>query len=80
MVMNNSVITIDPEIQSGMPVFTGTRVPVKSLFDYISTGESIESYLQDYPYVTQEQVYALLGLLGDWFFKTTETLFYENPA
>ncbi|MBI4648731.1 MAG: DUF433 domain-containing protein [Bacteroidia bacterium] len=78
--MINTIITIDPEIQSGMPVFTGTRVPIKNFFDYISTGESIESYLQDYPYVMKEQVYALLVLLGNWFFKTTETLFYENPA
>ncbi len=78
--MNNSIITIDSEIQSGMPVFSGTRVPIKSFFDYISTGESIESYLQDYPYVTKEQIYAFMGLLGNWFFKTTETLYYENPA
>ena len=57
--MINSVITIDPEIQSGSPVFTGTRVPVKSFFDYISNGETIEAYLEDYPYITKEQMYAL---------------------
>lgn len=76
--MSNSIITIDPEIQSGMPVFTGTRVPIKSLFDYISTGSSIENYLEDYPYVTKDQVYSLLTLLGNWFFSTTTTLFSEN--
>jgi uncharacterized protein (DUF433 family) len=75
----NAVITIDPEIQSGKPVFTGTRVPIKSFFDYISTGESIETYLEDYPYVHREQVFMLLTMLGEWFLKTTETLFYENP-
>ena len=78
--MNNSIITIDPEIQSGMPVFSGTRVPVKSLFDYISTGSTIENYLEDYPYVTEEQVYNLLALLGNWFFNTTQTLFNENST
>lgn len=51
-----SVITIDPKIQSGQAVFTGTRVPVKSFIDYITTGESIETYLEDYPYVTKEQI------------------------
>jgi len=60
--MQNSVITIDPDIQSGIPVFSGTRVPIKSFFDYITTGESIETYLEDYPYVTREQIQALLSL------------------
>ncbi len=78
--MNNSVITIDHDIQSGMPVFTGTRVPVKSLFDYISTGSTIENYLEDYPYITKDQVYKLLVLLGDLFFNTTQTLFNENST
>ena len=76
--MINSTITIDPEIQSGVPVFTGTRVPIKSLFDYISTGESIESYLEDYPSVKKEMINNLLSTLGNWFLKTTETFFYEN--
>ncbi|MBM2816243.1 MAG: hypothetical protein HW421_3005 [Ignavibacteria bacterium] len=76
--MTNSIITIDPEIQSGSPVFSGTRVPIKSFFDYISTGETIESYLEDYPYITQEQVYALMTLMGDLFIKTTDTIFNEN--
>ncbi len=59
--MNTSVITIDPDIQSGLPVFANTRVPVKSLFDYLSSGESVDTYLEDYPYVTREQI--------DLFFK-----------
>ena len=60
--MQTSIITIDSEIQSGQPVFTGTRVPIKSFFDYITTGESIETYLEDYPYVTKEKVQSLLAL------------------
>jgi len=65
--MKTSIITIDPEIQSGQPVFTGTRVPIKTFFDYLTTGETIEAYLEDYPYVTKAQIQALLSLL-----------FYEN--
>ncbi|HBX53711.1 MAG: hypothetical protein A2309_01715 [Bacteroidetes bacterium RIFOXYB2_FULL_35_7] len=78
--MNNSIVTIDPDIQSGIPVFTGTRVPIKSFFDYISTGESIETYLQDYPYVNKEQIYSLIAFLGNWFEKSTHTFLNENPA
>ena len=76
--MYKNIITIDPEIQSGAPVFKGTRVPVKSLFDYLSTGENINTYLEDYPYVKKKQVLALLVIAGKLFLKTTETLFYEE--
>ena len=76
--METSIITIDKEIQSGQPVFTGTRVPIKSFFDYITTGESIESYLHDYPYVTKEQVQSLLSMMYNLFQRTTETIFNEN--
>ena len=69
---------VDNEIQSGEPVFSQTRVPVKSLFDYISTGESIESYLEDYPYVTREQVNKVLGLAGKLLLQTSRVFAYEN--
>ncbi|NER04667.1 MAG: DUF433 domain-containing protein [Okeania sp. SIO3C4] len=67
--MQSSIITIDPEIQSGQPVFKGTRVPIKSLFDYLSTGESLENYLTDYPYVKREQALSLLKIAGALFLK-----------
>jgi len=76
--MITTIITIDPEIQSGQPVFTGTRVPIKTFFDYITTGESIETYLSDYPYVSKEQIQQFLTLLFNLFQRTTETIFYEN--
>ena len=44
--------------------FTGTRVPVKTFFDYITTGESIDTYLEDYPYVSREQIQAALKILS----------------
>jgi uncharacterized protein (DUF433 family) len=53
--MIESIITVDPEIVSGTPVFQNTRVPIQSLFDYISTGESIESYLEDFPYINRDK-------------------------
>jgi uncharacterized protein (DUF433 family) len=56
-----NVITISADIQSGTPVFAGTRVPVKNLFDYLKAGDSIEEFLQDFPSVSKEQVAELLG-------------------
>jgi uncharacterized protein (DUF433 family) len=58
----DSPITISPEIQSGEPVFTGTRVPVKNLFDYLKGGSNIESFLEDFPSVTPEQVFDVIEL------------------
>lgn len=57
------LITISMEIQSGTPVFSKTRVPVKILFDYLKNGDTIEEFLHDYPSVTKEQVVKLLNLL-----------------
>lgn len=51
----SSPITISPNIQSGEPVFSNTRVPVKNLFDYIKTGHSLDEFLEDFPSVTKEQ-------------------------
>ncbi len=58
--MASKIINIDPEIMSGTPVFVDTRVPVKNLFDYIETGETIENFLDDFPSVKREQAISLL--------------------
>jgi uncharacterized protein (DUF433 family) len=50
-----SPITISPNIQSGEPVFTNTRVPVKNLFDYLKAGHSLMAFLEDFPSVKKEQ-------------------------
>jgi uncharacterized protein (DUF433 family) len=56
----SAVITHDPDILGGEPVFKGTRVPVKSLFDHLEAGDSIEDFLEGFPSVTREQVITLL--------------------
>jgi uncharacterized protein (DUF433 family) len=56
------ILHSDPEIMSGEPVFVGTRVPVKALFDYIEAGDTLESFLEDYPGVSREQALAALQL------------------
>ena len=58
--MNSKLITVDPEIHSGTPVFAGTRVPVKSLFDHLEAGDSLEVFLDDFPSVTRDAAVALL--------------------
>lgn len=48
-------ITISPNIQSGEPVFSGTRVPVRNLFDYLKAGHSLSHFLEDFPSVSEQQ-------------------------
>ena len=54
----------DPARLGGAPVFRGTRVPVKSLFDHLSAGDSLEAFLDDFPGVTREHVQAVVDLAG----------------
>jgi uncharacterized protein (DUF433 family) len=58
--MKSKLITVDPEIHSGTPVFAGTRVPVKTLFDHLEAGDSLDVFLDDFPSVTREVAVALL--------------------
>ena len=54
------IISINKDILGGTPVFFKTRVPIKNLFDYLQTGETIEEFLEDFPTVQKEQVIRLL--------------------
>ena len=49
------LVEVDREKMSGTPVFNGTRVPIKNLFDYLEGGDSLEIFLDDFPTVTREQ-------------------------
>ena len=51
----------DPDILGGVPVFTGTRVPVQTLLDYLSAGDSLDQFLDHFPTVTREQAVATLA-------------------
>ena len=59
-----NAINIDPETLSGTPVFRGTRIPVKSLFDYIGTGESLDEFLENFPTVKKQQALDVLLFVG----------------
>lgn len=73
MLMTQNIITISPEIQSGAPVFKGTRVPVKNLYDYLLGGDTIDEFLNDFPSVKREQVIQLLQLMKQIFTLSSST-------
>lgn len=56
----SSVITVNPKILGGTPVFAGTRVPAESLFDYLQRGRTVDYFLEQFPTVRREQVEQLL--------------------
>jgi uncharacterized protein (DUF433 family) len=58
----DSLITRDPKILNGTPVFKGTRVPVRALFDYLSDGLSLEYFLETFPSVNRELATQVLRL------------------
>jgi uncharacterized protein (DUF433 family) len=58
--MNPPIISSNPDIMGGTPVFHGTRVPIQTLIDYLEAGDSIDDFLQGFPTVSREQVIAFL--------------------
>ncbi len=56
------VIHSDPDILGGTPVFIGTRVPIKTLLDYLAAGDSLDEFLDHFPSVSREQAIATLEL------------------
>lgn len=60
--MEKPIIYQNEDTLGGIPVFYGTRVPIQNLMDYLTTGETIDAFLEDFPSVTREQVLAFLKL------------------
>jgi len=58
----DQLVSRSPEVLGGTPVFKGTRVPVKTLIDYLEAGDSLEVFLQDFPTVSREQAIAALQI------------------
>jgi uncharacterized protein (DUF433 family) len=56
----NPVLHCDPEILGGIPVFVGTRVPLRNLIDYLEGGHSLDEFLDDFPSVSRDQAIAAL--------------------
>jgi len=53
--MNNEFVQCSKDILGGVPVFTGTRVPIQNMIDYLEAGDSIDTFLKDFPTVKRSQ-------------------------
>ncbi len=62
MPLPTPLIAVDPEKLGGTPVFAGTRVPIKALFDYIEGGDPLDEFLENFPDVSREHAVAVLEL------------------
>ncbi|MBZ0292530.1 MAG: DUF433 domain-containing protein [Anaerolineae bacterium] len=60
MMNSGSVIQKSPDIMGGTPVFRGTRVPARTLIDYLAGGQTVDAFLDDFPTVTREQIVQFL--------------------
>ena len=76
--MNYGAINIDPETMGGTPVFTGTRVPIQTLFDYMQGGDDLNEFLDDYPTVSKESAIQVLEMAKRSLM--TEKMLHENFA
>ena len=65
----SDAIVVDKDILGGIPVFKGTRVPVKNLFDYLEAGDSLNDFLNDFDYIPREYCLTIL--------KTSEQLLID---
>lgn len=73
------IIAVDPEILGGTPVFSGTRVPVKNLYDALEHGATIDEFLEDFDGVSREQVMAILEL-SNKLIQASSELLHEDIA
>lgn len=74
MPLTSPLIHSDPDILGGTPVFFGTRVPFRTLLDYLEGGDSLGEFLEDFPTVTREQAVAALRLAEEMLVS------HANPA
>jgi uncharacterized protein (DUF433 family) len=63
--LKRNLVSRDPEVHHGDPVFAGTRVPVQTLVDCLEDGYDVQEFLDDFPTVSREQVRAALELLRE---------------
>ncbi len=63
--IDSNLIVRDPEIMSGTPVFAGTRVPIRNLFDYLEAGDTLDEFLDDFPTVTRDHAISVLELCSE---------------
>ena len=65
-------IRTDPDILGGTPVFAGSRVPVRTVFDYLADGCSLDEFLENFPTVQRTDAIAVLEAGGDSLLEQTQ--------
>ncbi|MFA4923217.1 MAG: DUF433 domain-containing protein [Ignavibacteriaceae bacterium] len=78
--MKRDFINIDKEILGGTPVFSGTRVPIQSLFDHLEKGISVDDFLEDFPSVSKEKVIQILQFAEEILTSEKYSFIYETAA
>ena len=76
----DQVVSSDPEVVSGATVFAGTRVPVETLFIYLAAGDSLSSFLSDFPPVDQQQAVQAISLAKDGLIARFQSGALESAA
>jgi uncharacterized protein (DUF433 family) len=76
----SDIITVNPEILGNQPVFKGARVPVESLFDYLESGETLDSFLDNFPTVTRVQAMAVIEIASKLLSSQNILKLYEAAA
>ena len=74
------LISKDPEVLGGTPVFSGTRVPIETLFDHLESGVSLDEFLDDFPTVSRDQAVALLEIANKILNSKDLEKLYETAA
>lgn len=74
------IISKNPEVLGGTPVFAGTRVPIETLFDHLEAGIPLDEFLDDFPTVTKEQAVALLEVANKILNSKDIEKLYETAA
>ncbi len=76
LTIENGVFHSKEDFVSGTPVFVGTRVPIKNLFDYLAGGHSLDEFLDDFPSVSREQAIRTIDMARE----VLESIAYETAA
>ncbi len=74
------LISKDPEVLGGTPVFAGTRVPIETLFDHLEAGVSLDEFLDDFPTVSRDQAVSLLEIANKLLNSKDLEKLYETAA
>ena len=60
---SNQTFCVNPDVLGGVPTFAGTRVPLSALIDYLSAGQTIDEFLEEFPTVTHDQAVGALNFM-----------------